>query len=133
MDMSTIFIDFDMAEIRSSLTDSEIYELFLLLQSFDELKRSIIMVLCHIYPKRITSAELSDLAGYSKKSKYIFKSNVLESLLIEKIITVEEENRKKLIQIDEDFLLLVKFANLCNLKGKSVQEQLLAKLLYEDE
>ncbi len=63
-----------MNESLITLSSSEVYELFLLIQSLDDLKRAFLMVLCHIYPKQVTATQLAQLAGYSKKSKYVFKN-----------------------------------------------------------
>ncbi|MHA1992392.1 MAG: hypothetical protein ACW981_07155 [Candidatus Hodarchaeales archaeon] len=118
--------------IDIEITSDEIYELFLLFQSLDEISRSVVMVLTHIYPKKVTGTQLSQLAGYSKQSKYIFKSGVLESLEQERIIEIiRPTKRLLLIQIDTEHSLLIKFAKLCELKGKILSERLLKKLLEE--
>ena len=112
------------------MSGQEIYNLFLLLQSFDDIKRSIIMVLAHIYPKEVTASQLADLAGYSKQSKYIFKSGALEILEKEKIISVSKPaKRLMLIKLNSEQSLLMKFSLICQEKGKTLMETFLGKIL----
>ena len=54
--------------------NKDFYRFFLLLQSFDDLKRSIVMILAHIYPKIISISELTLLLGYSKQSHHLYKT-----------------------------------------------------------
>ncbi|MHA2363053.1 MAG: hypothetical protein ACXAC7_03785 [Candidatus Hodarchaeales archaeon] len=120
---------------NSSLTLSpeEIYELFLLFQGLDDLKRSLIMVLSHIYPKQVTATQLAVLAGYSKSSKHIFKSGALTSLTTENLIKIQRPTKRlMLIQISPNHSLLMKFSNICQKVGIHVQETLLGKLLEEE-
>lgn len=113
-----------------ALTVQESYELFMLLQSMDEIKRSIVMVLCHIYPKDVSIAEITELAGYSNKSKYIFKSGALEILEKEKVIEITKIAKKQSqIKIHKEQELLIKFSEICQSAGKKVQERFLGKLL----
>jgi hypothetical protein len=88
------------------ITSDEIYELFLLFQSLDEISRSVVMVLTHIYPKQVTGTQLS-------------------------IEIIRPTKRLLLIQIDAKHSLLIKFAKLCELKGKNLSERFLKKLLEE--
>lgn len=88
------------------LSAAETYELFLLLHTLDEMKRSFIMTLSQIYPKLITANELSLLSGYSIKSKYIFKSHVLDSMNQEGLIDIMTRGRKKYIQLNSGHSLL---------------------------
>ena len=60
-------------QINPGMTSKEIYELFLFLQSLDDLKRSFVMVLAHVFPKELTTSQLTQLAGYSKSIKYVLK------------------------------------------------------------
>ena len=115
------------------LSNKEIYQIFLLLQSFDEIKRSIIMVLVHIFPKEVSASQIANLAGYSTRSKYIFKSGALEMLEKEKIIEIAKPaKRLMLIKINSENKLLIKFSQLCQVEGKDLQELFLGKLLeYE--
>ncbi len=115
------------------LTNNEMYNIFLLFQSFDDIKRSILMVLVHIYPKEGSASQIAELAGYSTKSKYIFKSGALEMLEKEKIINISRPSKHlMLIKLNPEHDLLVKFSNLCQIEGKHLQELFLGKLLdYE--
>ena len=116
----------------SKLTNEEIYELFLYLQSLDDLKRSLVMVLLHLSPKELTTSQLTLLAGYSRSSKYIFKSKVLESLESEKVIEINRPNQRlMLIRLHPDNLLLQKFSLLCQQEGKLLTEKMLGVLLEE--
>ena len=115
---------------NSHLTNEEIYELFLFLQSLDDLKRSLVMVLLHLNPKDLTTSQLTQLAGYSRSSKYIFKSKVLESLESEKIILITRPNRRlMLIKLHPANTLLQKFSSICQQEGQVVTEKLVKTLL----
>ena len=50
-------------QIEIQLSHREIYEFFLFLQSLDDLKRAFVMVLLHMYPKELTTSQLTQLAG----------------------------------------------------------------------
>lgn len=115
------------------LTNKEIYDIFLLFQSFDDIKRSILMVLVHIYPKEASASQIAELAGYSTKSKYIFKSGALEMLEKENIISISRPSKHlMLVKLNPDNNLLVKFSNLCQIEGKDLQELFLGRILdYE--
>lgn len=114
----------------SKLTNEEIYELFLYLQSLDDLKRSLLMVLLHVFPKEVTTSQLTQLAGYSKSSKYIFKSKVLESLESEGVIEITRPNqRMMLIRLHPNHELLQKFSLLCQEEGRFLSENFLKTLL----
>jgi hypothetical protein len=114
----------------SNLTDYEIYELFILLQALDPFKRSIIMVLAHLYPKSITTRQLSELAGYSYKSKYIFKSKALDMLEIDELIEIINPTKRLiLVRLNPKHELLVKFANVCKSQGEAIYNDLTCKLL----
>ena len=114
----------------SKLTNEEIYELFLYLQSLDDLKRSLVMVLLHIFPKELTTSQLTLLAGYSRSSKYIFKSKVLEALESEKVIEINRPNQRlMLIRLHPENMLLQKFSLLCQQEGKLLTEKMLGVLL----
>ncbi|MHA2366085.1 MAG: hypothetical protein ACXAC7_19150 [Candidatus Hodarchaeales archaeon] len=119
-------------DISVQFTNDEIYELFLCLQSLDEIGRSVVMTLSHIYPKQVSATQLSELAGYSRQSKYIFKSGVLETLEKENLIQISRPSKRlSLIQIHPNHKILVKFTKLCELKGKTLCERFLEKLLEE--
>ena len=112
------------------LTNQEIYQLFLYFQSFDELKRSLVMVLVHLSPKQVTTSQLTYLAGYSRSSKYIFKSKVIEALETEKVIEViRPYKRLMLIRLHPQNVLLQKFSSLCQQEGQLITENLLGNLL----
>lgn len=114
-------------------TDKEIYDLFLLLQTYDDIKRSIIMVLVHIYPKEISGSQMATLAGYSKKSKYIFKSGALEILEKDKIITISRPaKRLMLIKLNDENRLLTKFSDICQSNGTALKELFLGKILDDE-
>ena len=117
-------------KIENSLSNEEIYELFLYLQSLDDLKRALLMVLLHVSPKELTTSQLTELAGYSKSSKYIFKSKVLESLESEGSIEINRPyQRLLLIRLNPNNKLLQKFSLLCQQEGKSLTESFLEKIL----
>ena len=120
-------------KIPSILSDNEVYDLFLLLQTFDDIKRSIIMVLAFIYPKEASACQWAELAGYSKKSKYIFKSDALETLEKDKIITISKPaKRLMLIKLNPEHELLMKFSTICQTNDKILQETFLGKILDDE-
>jgi hypothetical protein len=114
------------------MNDQEIYELFLLLQSLNELKRSIILVLAHVYPKSVTIKELLKLSGYSETSKYIFKSETLQALKFMELIELKHDFTKssKLI-LNSNHSLIMKFSKICQKEGGVMAELLLGRLLNE--
>ena len=91
------------------------------------------MVLCHIYPKEVSTSQLAELAGYSPKSKYIFKSGALELMEKEGLIEIDKPSRRlSQIKIKSSHVLLTKFAELCQGQGKELNEIFLGRLLeYE--
>ena len=118
---------------NSHITNEEIYELFLFLQSLDDLKRSLVMVLLHLNPKELTTSQLTQLAGYSRSSKYIFKSKVLESLESERIILITRPNQRlMLIRLHPENTLLQKFSSICQQEGQVVTERLVKTLLESE-
>ncbi len=87
------------------------------------------MVLVHMYPAELTASQVSYLAGYSAKSKYIFKTNALGDLEQESIIQIKRPTKRfMLIQIHPENLILQKFARICREHGDSVHEYLNARL-----
>ena len=88
--------------------NKDFYRFFLLLQSFDDLKRSIIMILAHIYPKIISISELALLLGYSKQSRHFYKTEILKSLEVEKLIIINKpaKNLTQIILNGENELIL---------------------------
>ena len=115
---------------KPELSNNEIYQLFLFLQSLSDLKRSFVMVLLHVYPKELTTSQLTQLAGYSKSSKHVFKSKVIESLEAEGIIEVSRPyQRLMLIKLHPDNTLLKKFSMICQKEGKRLTEEFLQSLL----
>ena len=116
------------------MTDKEIHELFLLLQTYDDIKRSIIMVLAHIYPKEISGSQIANLAGYSRKSKYIFKSGALEILEKEKILVVSRPTKRlMMIKLNPEHNLLMKFSQICQDNGRILKETFLGKILDDKQ
>ena len=112
------------------LSHTEIYEFFLFLQSLDDLKRAFVMVLLHVYPKELTTSQLTQLAGYSKASKHVFKSKTIETLENEGIITVNRPyQRLMLLKLNSKNSLLEKFSFLFQQEGKKITEDLLQTLL----
>lgn len=119
-------------QTNSEMTTKEIYELFLFLQSLDDLKRSFVMVLAHVYPKELTTSQLTQLAGYSRSSKYVFKSKVLDSLESEGIIEINKPyQRLMLIKMNPDNALLMKFILICQKEGQKITEELLQTILEQ--
>ncbi|MFX1250495.1 MAG: hypothetical protein ACFFCZ_02680 [Promethearchaeota archaeon] len=114
---------------QAAMSNAEVYELFLLFQSLDDLKKSILMVLAHIYPKTVTATQLSELAGYSTQSKYIFKSKALEALQKENLIEIRRPTKRlMLIKLHPDNVLLYKFATICQIEGDAIADQFWARL-----
>jgi hypothetical protein len=91
------------------------------------------MVLCHIYPKEVSTSQLADLAGYSTKSKYIFKSGALDLMEKEELVEISRPTKRlSLIKINSKHDLLIKFVEVCQSQGKHLNETFLGRLLvYE--
>ena len=86
--------------------------------------------MCHVYPKEVSASQLANLAGYSTKSKYIFKSRALELLEKENLIEISKPTKRlMLIKLKTDHELLIKFAELCQSQGKHLHETFLGRLL----
>lgn len=110
--------------------NKEFYKFFLLLQSLDELKRTIIMILAHIYPKEISTSELIHLLGYSKQSRYLYKTEILRSLEVERLITITKPSKNLTqLKLNAENELLQKFSTICFSEGKNLSEEFLGKLL----
>ena len=110
--------------------NKEFYQFFLLLQSLDDLKRTILMILAHIYPKEISTSELIQLLGYSKHSRYLYKSETLHALEVEKLITITKPSKNLTrLKLNDGNDLLKKFSNICASEGKALSGEFLGKLL----
>lgn len=105
----------------------------MLLQSLDEIRRSIVMSLAHIYPKKVTATQLSLISGYSVKSKYLYKSKAIAFLGEEGLIKVERIGKRlMLVQLNHENPLLQHLVELCLEDGHKITESLLS-LLEEDQ
>ena len=108
------------------------YLAMMLLQSMDEIRRSIILALAHIYPKKVTATQLSLISGYSIKSKYLYKSRAINLLDEEDLIQVERIGKRLMhIQLNYDNILLRYLVELCLESGEKITNSLL-KMLEED-
>ena len=114
------------------ITSQEVYDFFLLFRSLDTIKQAFMMVLLHTYPKTLTTKQLVTLAGYSKNSKHVFRSGILEALELERLITIQKPTKKLfLITINPEHSVLLKFNQVCEQYGKFFQEEIFGKLLEE--
>ncbi len=114
---------------ESKLNLAEVYELIMFLQQVGEFKRSLILALAHIYPKRVTASELSLIAGYSPKSKYIYKNRALEELENENIINIQSLSKKnQLVQLNQNHSNCLKLIEACTEAGERVTEVLFSML-----
>ena len=117
---------------KDSFTKHDFYELFLFFQSLNDLKRKIIMVLGHVYPKKVTINQLAELSGYSSVSKYFHKTKVLKILEEEQMIRIDVINKRiHLIDLNTENPLLFKFTMLCDDVGSTIKDKFLEKLLEE--
>ena len=90
------------------------------------------MVLAHVYPKEISTSELTVLLGYSKESRYLYKNEALKALELENLIKLTKPARNLTqIKINEEHTLLKKFYQICKTEGTKLSEELLGKLLDE--
>lgn len=88
------------------------------------------MVLVHLYPKPISISQLADLAGYSARSKHVFKSKVLEALVQEGLVRVEKMGRNlSLVTLNPSNPLMVRFADICQTEGQELHKRFLGRLL----
>ena len=51
----------------SEIESNAAYELIVALNAYDSLKRRLLLVLAHIYPRAVSGIQLARLAGYSTK------------------------------------------------------------------
>lgn len=118
--------------VSTLMTNTEIYDILLLFQSLNEMKRSFLMVLAHIYPLSLSIKELLLISGYSSKSKQIFRTETLQSMELEGLIIIRKGQNKSIkIKLNENDEKLMKLANICENEGKLTTELLLGKLLNE--
>ena len=105
----------------------------MLLQSLDEIRRSIVMSLAHIYPKKVTATQLSLISGYSVKSKYLYRSKAIAFLEDEGLIQVERIGKRlMLVQLNQENTLLQYLVELCLEEGGKITVSLLS-MLEEDQ
>lgn len=114
------------------MNNTEFYDILLLFQSLNEMKRSILMAISHVYPLSVTIKELLIISGYSSSSKQIFRSDTLQSMELEGLIKIYKNLDKSMkITLNTEDEKLTKFAQLCQIEGKVTSEMFLGKLLNE--
>lgn len=78
--------------LEKILESSMSYKLFMIFGSLDLLKIKIILTLTHIFPKQISCAKLSNLIGYSKQARSIYRG-VLPDLEKKGFITISRNQK----------------------------------------
>jgi len=107
------------------------YELVIFLQTLGDLKRSILLSLAHIYPRQVSIPQLSLISGYSRNSKYIYRSGAVDELKDENFIEVTKISGLQLVQLNPNSPLIQELIELCTSHGSETTTQLLT-LLKED-
>ena len=89
-----ILYDLVELELTSSNKDQGLYRLLLVIGSLAPLETNILLILSHLSPKRLTATQLTQLLGYSKNSRVIYRG-VLDKLALDEFITLEKVTTKK--------------------------------------
>ncbi|MFX0206409.1 MAG: hypothetical protein ACFFDT_10530 [Candidatus Hodarchaeota archaeon] len=107
----------------------EYYKLLMLLISYDTLKKLILVILAHIYPREVSVAQLAALCNYSKQGNAIYRKKPLAALEKEKYITITRVNSKRYkIQLNTDNELMCLLVHLCQNYGFSLRDHLIYNL-----
>ncbi|MFX1514199.1 MAG: hypothetical protein ACFFCQ_16600 [Promethearchaeota archaeon] len=127
---STILRSSEQTEkITSLIQISDIYDLLMLLASYDTLKRQVLITLAHIYPRKVSGAQLALLCNYSKKANMLYRGRPLEALEKDSLIIIERVNPKLFkIQLNVDNPIVGLFVQLCQNFGLAFRDVLLANL-----
>ena len=117
--------------VNLSLLESsqpKFYRLLLVISSLETLKTRILLVLSHLYPKRLNATELSLLLGYSKKSRALYRG-VLDEMEQEELLSIERITQKHFsIQLNNKHPLMQELIELCLAEGESQTNNLIDKL-----
>ncbi len=116
-------------EVASFIRLSDYYDLLMLLASYDTLKRQVLITLAHIYPRKVSGAQLAALCNYSKKANMLYRGRPLESLEEDDVISIERVNPKLFrIQLNMDNPVMGLFVQLCQNFGLSFRDLLITTL-----
>ncbi len=114
----------------TSLNSTEVYELIVALNSFDSLKRRLLIVLAHIYPRAVSGIQLARLAGYSTKANALYRGP-LKSLQEDSIVLVDKLTPRLFsIRINHEHPVMSLLVKLCMEHGQEIRIQL--ESLLED-
>ncbi len=104
----------------------KVYDLLMFLHAQDDLRRSIMIALAHIHPKQVTISQLSLISGYSRKSKYIYRSKVIDELSNQGILVVNKiMSNVQLVGLNPGNQMMQGLIELCQNNGEKVTSQLL--------
>ena len=102
----------------SSIVSDDAYSLIMLLNSYDSLKRRILIALAHIFPQEATVTDISRLAGYSIKANIISRKKPLEQLETDGLLEIERRTpRHYSIRLNAKHHLMSLFVDLCVANG----------------
>jgi hypothetical protein len=95
------------SEVRTILSD--IYDLFMGLESFNRKKRLALLKLAHLFPKTLTTADLRRVMEYSDNTSLSYVRNEIKELEEANLIIINKYKDKKLpfqIQINHNHKLM---------------------------
>lgn len=119
------FIKLDEFVLDVSPGNEHFYNLLMVLGSLSPLKIKILLLLAHLYPKRINATELTLLLGYSKNSRIIYRG-VLDELQQEQLISIDKISSKKFsIQLDINNPITINLSELCIEFGEDYSRNLI--------
>ena len=69
-------------EMPSLEIKHELYQLIMTFSDLSPVETRILILLCHIYPQRVNGLQLTQLLGYNKKSRIIYRGSGGDSPLV---------------------------------------------------
>ena len=100
------------------------YMLLLVLGTMTPLKINILMILSHLNPRQLTATQLTELLGYSKNSRVIYRG-VLDELSGDNLILIEKVTTKKFsIRLNTNHPQMRRLHELCISHGEEMTTSL---------
>ena len=104
--------------MENDINNASVYELVQLMASLNDTRRAILLALAHIYPRSVSGVQLSQLIGYSGKSRSLYRG-VISHLEENELIQIDQLTPKLYaIRINNEHSLLSVLVNLCRVYGK---------------
>ncbi len=105
-------------KVENDINNASVYELVQLMASLNDTRRAILLALAHIYPRSVSGVQLSQLIGYSGKSRSLYRG-VISHLKENELIQIDQLTPKLYaIRINNEHPLLSVLVNLCRVYGK---------------